>query len=1206
MPNEWNIAAKAATWLTEICTARPDLGFDRAEVEVKVKGTNKRHDLTVYDKSGEAVLCGEAKRPENPEGDDPMADALIFDAFNKASLSGVRYFFTWNVNGAVLFDSLENKPLIERRLQPFAVLDPPISSSKQLEGGTRDAEIKRFLTRLLERLYAVTHGGETLQTLPLDELFLKKWEFALQKPVALTNAALIEKFGQAPFTGDLNAWMRDKQNMTLSDFVPARNDNLQRAAKLSCYVLANRILFYKALLRNPAFKGLSQFNIGSEIKTGAQFRALIQTYWKNARRVTGDYETTFGGDDFGDTLPFLSPDAADAWRELSKGTDKFDFTQLGFEVVGQIFERLLSSEERHKFGQHYTRSEVVDLINAFCIRRANATVFDPACGGGTFLVRAYARKKQLAAGTLSHQELLPQLIGNDLSAYPAHLTTINLATRDLIDKANYPFVVQRDFFQLRPDETTFSLPLSGNPNILEDQKIADVDAIVGNPPYIRQEDITKYSGAAYKSALVKQANAVAPAAAFTARSDLFCYFFPHAMEFLKDDGWIGFLVSSSWLDTSYGFRLQKFLLDHFRIVALIESAVEPWFTGARVTTVAVILQRETDAAKRAANRVRFAWVKQPLNTLFGDTDAREDRRQSWFESVRDQIENAVPDETFELPTPTGARVEVGQTSFAGWRVRSIGQGDLETLGLTGALGGDEEDDREEAGESAQPKPKSEAGAAPAYAGSKWGLFLRAPDIFFGLLRAGRGRFAPLGALAEIKRGITSGCDAFFFPRDVTDEVMAALAPAEIKLRYGLSPADTKRLRLVESGKGTRHVIEAKYLEPEVHSLMEINSIGIDPQKLRRQVLLVNQPKEKLAETQVLKYIEWGEEQNFDKGSTCAARGLWYSLTSPRRGDFFMPMAQQYRHIVPFNEKELICNHNLFDAFTYQGVESQLLAALLNSSVVALSKHQYGRLAGREGNLKTEVVDTKMMLVPDPRGASEAAKARLVAAFEQMKTREIGALVKVDEKGPEPSGELAQADRQELDDATLELLGVSDAEERAALRAALYSEIQTLYREIRRAEVEMQGHRNQSNRRDAPTAQSLADEIWESLDAPPAWQRPQAFLDADEPTELYSIEPGKARVKAANLIEGAGVQIGPTFHQTGDLTRASYLEAHAHAQLWGEIEVPTDADSAQTALDQWRAMVAANDKLFAAQASARTVDEKLAARIVSELWKKTRA
>ena len=160
-------------------------------------------------------------------------------------------------------------------------------------------------------------------------------------------------------------------------------------------------------------------------------------------------------------MPFISDDAVADWRSLSRDTDKFDFTQLNFEVVGQIFERLLSADERHKFGQHYTRSEVVDLINAFCIREADATVCDPACGGGTFLVRAYARKKLLAAGTLSHQELLPQLIGNDLSAYPAHLTTINLATRDLIDKANYPFVAQADFFDLAPNQPAFKLPLSG-------------------------------------------------------------------------------------------------------------------------------------------------------------------------------------------------------------------------------------------------------------------------------------------------------------------------------------------------------------------------------------------------------------------------------------------------------------------------------------------------------------------------------------------------------------------------------------------------------------------------------------------------------------------------------------------------------------------------------------------------------------------------
>ena len=1026
MPNEWTFTAQSATWISEICAARPDLGFANATVEEPVKGKNTRHDLKIYDQAGHAVLCGEVKRPENPEGKDPMDDDLIWDAYKKATTSEIRYFFTWNINGAVLFDGHENKPLPERRLQPFAVLDPPIASSKALEGGARDAEIKKFLARLLERLRDVTHGGQSLQTLPLDELFLKRWEFALQQPVAKTNAALIENYGRAPFTANINAWMKQKQGMTLSDNLVYIHDNLQNAAKLSCYVLANRILFYKALNRNPAFKKLRPFEIPDSIQGANAFRALIADYWAHARRVTGDYETIFGANDFGDGLPFQSDDAVADWRALSQSTDKFDFTQLGFEVVGQIFERLLSPAERHKWGQHYTRSEVVDLINAFCIRHANATVFDPACGGGTFLVRAYARKKELAKrsenGALSHQQLLPQLIGNDLSAYPAHLTTINLATRDLIDKANYPFVVQRDFFDLEPGQLVFKLPLSGNPDMLDAQPIPPIDAVVGNPPYIRQEEITG------KAALLKMAQAVAPDAEFSARSDLFCYFFPHALQFLKSDGWMGFLVSSSWLDTGYGFRLQKFLLDHFRVVALIESAVEPWFSGARVTTVAVILQRESDPNKRAGNTVRFAWANQPLAQLFGDADAREDRRQSWFESLRDQIEDAQWEETFEMPAPDGGAVRVGQSRFPGWRVRSIGQGDLERLGLASGLMG-AEDEVGSAPVRAKNGEPALTGALPteaAYLGSKWGLFLRAPDIFFGLLRAGAGRFAPLGALADIKRGITSGCDAFFFPRDVTEEALETMPADEMKLRYGLSRADTKRLRLIETGTGVRHVVEAKWLEPEVHSLMEIHAIGINPQKLRRQVLLVDKPKDQLKNTHVLKYIEWGESKDFDKGSTCAARALWYSLTNSRRGGFFMPMAQQYRHIVPINEKNLICNHNLFDAFPFEGVDSELMAAILNSTIVALSKHQFGRYAGREGNLKTEVVDTKMMLVPDPRGASEAAKARLIAAFEEMKTREVGHLVEVDGTGDEPSGELARLDRQALDDATLELLGLTDA------------------------------------------------------------------------------------------------------------------------------------------------------------------------------------
>ena len=84
----------------------------------------------------------------------------------------------------------------------------------------------------------------------------------------------------------------------------------------------------------------------------------------------------------------------------------------------------------------------------------------------------------------------------------------------------------------------------------------------------------------------------------TGRSDLHCYFWPASTAFLKDNGWFGFLVSSSWLDVEYGFALQEWVLTHFKIHAILESNAEPWFEDARVKTCAVILQRCDDPKER--------------------------------------------------------------------------------------------------------------------------------------------------------------------------------------------------------------------------------------------------------------------------------------------------------------------------------------------------------------------------------------------------------------------------------------------------------------------------------------------------------------------------------------------------------------------------------------------------------------------------------
>ncbi len=85
---------------------------------------------------------------------------------------------------------------------------------------------------------------------------------------------------------------------------------------------------------------------------------------------------------------------------------------------------------------------------------------------------------------------MSDIFGVDVDEFATHLTTINLATRDLIDAENYPQIVRSDFFDLKADKAFMSLPIhSKGLGKIQRRKveIPGLDAVIGNPPYVRQE-----------------------------------------------------------------------------------------------------------------------------------------------------------------------------------------------------------------------------------------------------------------------------------------------------------------------------------------------------------------------------------------------------------------------------------------------------------------------------------------------------------------------------------------------------------------------------------------------------------------------------------------------------------------------------------------------------------------------------------------------
>src|SRR5437868_11100349 len=252
-------------------------------------------------------------------------------------------------------------------------------------------------------------------------------------------------------------------------------------------------------------------------------------------------------------------------------------------------------DERHRYGQHYTPVEVARLLAVFAVRAAADRVFDPACGDGRLLAEAINAKRQLAPKA-SPRELAREAFGIDRSAQAVMLAAASGAR-----------VAQADFFDLEPGASvsdTWQLP-------------ERFDAVIGNPPYIRQEVM----GAADKRRIARRLLSDRQAATdvswprWSGRSDIYVYFFARAIRFLRVGGRLVFLTASSWLDAGYGAALRRFLLDNFRVIAVIESTAESFFVDASVNTSITVLEREPDAEPRAANTVRFVQLRQPLAAI---------------------------------------------------------------------------------------------------------------------------------------------------------------------------------------------------------------------------------------------------------------------------------------------------------------------------------------------------------------------------------------------------------------------------------------------------------------------------------------------------------------------------------------------------------------------------------------------------------------
>jgi len=1252
---EVTFCSRVAGWANELFGQHPEWPFRRAEIEQSKAINRKRSDLRIYGQAERLILAGEVKLPGTTEGRNPYHSNLLADAAQKADNAGAEFFATWNVNCLVLFDRKKwHLPLLDRRVQEF-LLGLSLERPEDVDRPEVEARIKEFMAGFFETFAAIAEGRKPQWGMRLDEWFIRAFEHHVMWPVRLTAEYLWTKAGQdRSFDQRLQEWMGRDQGWLF-----ARNDPnewrmiLDRAARTLCYVFANRLIFYESC-RAKFGESLDPLDVPVHLKPD-DLQEHFQKTFQRAVEATGDYETLFYPyeKDWASPLIFAHAEAAEGWRSVVQNLEPFNFKLIPTDVLGGIFRRLVDPEERHKFGQHFTNEDIVDVINAFCIRNAEANILDPASGSGSFVVRGYHRKGWLKQSgrqrhaSVSHQDWLQQIYAVDISLFAAHLCTLNLAARDIQEDENYPRVRRANFFEVA-DDVSKKKPFCLLPTGLRDDRkpgpvdLPPLDAVVGNPPYVRQERIPKRDVKGVrpmqaKEDLMELCARFWPGLSLSGRSDLHCYFWPAAAKFLKEDGWFGFVVSSSWMDVEYGFALQEWVLRHFRIHAILESNAEPWFEDARVKTCAVILQRCADAAVRGAQTVRFVRLDAPLKTLLGERPD-ESTRQTAVERFRSDILACKKNTIRE-----GWRVvlkkqdDLWQDGLRAGRLFDMQrQRDLAEHVTPGAADEDANGDEDNGAydENGNGMLRETAGSyGQRYGGGKWGKYLRAPDLYFRIMERFGKRFVPLGEIATIRFGVKSGCDAFFMPRDVSAKFLddygrKTWKDAPLMTHCARAEVESGAVKLIQAGDGTVHPVEAKYLAPEVHSLMNVSRPIVTAAELDRLILVVSEPMSALKGTYVQKYLRYGEKTAFastkskavsvPKRATCAGRELWYDLTYTKSGHLIWPKSQQYRHAVVFNRNHLIVNCNLYDVTIVDeaACPPETLAAVLNSTLVALSKFYFGRFAGTEGNLKTEVVDVNLLEIPDPRHAAKTTARKLRDAFSKLCERDTRPLVEeefmdchsadrakrlAEKPGGLPS-ELQMPDRRALDLVVFELIGVGDPQERESLCDELYRETSAHFRQIRVVEIQKQEQRAGGEDRGFRDDELAAD-LWDSLAA--ADKQPVGSWLADQVAggQEFLIPEGRASLPDPNdMLDASTVffsQRGGGKTQTTTLALPSRCHAEmvfklAQLGLHGVIRLPASQPAARKLQEQLDARLARIAADALRLANSRTSDEGKAA------------
>lgn len=261
---------------------------------------------------------------------------------------------------------------------------------------------------------------------------------------------------------------------------------------------------------------------------------------------------------------------------------------------------------------------------------------------------------------------------------------------------------------------------------------------------------------------------------------------------------------------------------------------------------------------------------------------------------------------------------------------------------------------------------------------KW-FYLRAPKMFMEKIYPKLTH--KLGDFAEIKFGIKTGANDFFYMKDISPEFEADFLSNQAHPKWaGLTAKNEVDLKkqgyvYVENEIGERFILEAKNTAPLLRSIKDYDTPHILRETTRLCLLVESEERGK--ELFTARYIAWGESKEifvnrgskkgvikgYNNLSTVKVRAPWFVLPHLRPTHLAMPELYSMRFLTLYSEEPVIADH-LFDvAYTNSSLDDKSLFLYLNSTLYFIMLELWSpRMGG--GALHPRTLEYKTIPVPD--------------------------------------------------------------------------------------------------------------------------------------------------------------------------------------------------------------------------------------------------